>query len=287
MHGTGSATFPNGHVYTGTFVRGAMHGMGTIDFAYGEMKSYTGEWKDGNMHGKGTLLYRNGDMYEGEVAENNKHGTGKMLFSNGDIYTGSWKVNLQDGKGVLKYNSGDSYYGSWTRGTRTGYGIFRYSDCDSIFAGEWKTNALGAFSSSDNSVVNSKSNIKVNTNTYTAGPEGCPSPSNDATEASAINNSKGGVTAECVVSLKEISACIPPSFSCPISYEIMNDPVIAADGQTYERKNISTWLTNSNKSPKTNEVLKSKVLQPNYALRASIEEFHDLLLQLRLSKKNE
>ena len=31
---------------------------------------------------------------------------------------------------------------------------------------------------------------------------------------------------------------IPDEFKCPITTEIMKDPVIAADGITYERKSI-------------------------------------------------
>ena len=36
---------------------------------------------------------------------------------------------------------------------------------------------------------------------------------------------------------------------CPITHEIMNDPVIAADGHTYERRAIERWLSQKNYSP--------------------------------------
>lgn len=43
-------------------------------------------------------------------------------------------------------------------------------------------------------------------------------------------------------------------FSCPITRELMRDPVIAADGHTYDREAIEMWLRNHDTSPKvTNE----------------------------------
>ena len=43
----------------------------------------------------------------------------------------------------------------------------------------------------------------------------------------------------------------PDALCCPISMEIMRDPVIAADGHTYERADIELWFANNNTSPKT------------------------------------
>ena len=50
------------------------------------------------------------------------------------------------------------------------------------------------------------------------------------------------------------------------------DPVVAADGHTYERRAITRWLTTSNKSPKTGSVLFHNELVPNYGLMSSIQE---------------
>ena len=53
----------------------------------------------------------------------------------------------------------------------------------------------------------------------------------------------------------------------------MSDPVIAADGHTYERSAIERWLRQGKLvSPLTNFPLKSKDLYTNYALRARITE---------------
>ena len=66
----------------------------------------------------------------------------------------------------------------------------------------------------------------------------------------------------------------PPSFLCPISLEIMRDPVSTVDGHCYERTNIEYWLASgARNSPKTGAVLPSTTLTRNHALRNAIEEW--------------
>ena len=64
----------------------------------------------------------------------------------------------------------------------------------------------------------------------------------------------------------------PDSLRCPITYCIMNDPVMTADGHTYEREAILRWLGGNNTSPRTGLPLESRTLRPNIALRNVIEE---------------
>eukprot|EP00287_Rhodomonas_sp_CCMP768_P008001 CAMPEP_0196738182 /NCGR_PEP_ID=MMETSP1091-20130531/15678_1 /TAXON_ID=302021 /ORGANISM="Rhodomonas sp., Strain CCMP768" /LENGTH=283 /DNA_ID=CAMNT_0042082137 /DNA_START=35 /DNA_END=886 /DNA_ORIENTATION=+ len=66
----------------------------------------------------------------------------------------------------------------------------------------------------------------------------------------------------------------PSSFICPISLEVMVDPVIAADGQNYERDEIEDWLATHTTSPLTNEELPSKELMPNAELQKQIHDHH-------------
>ena len=64
---------------------------------------------------------------------------------------------------------------------------------------------------------------------------------------------------------------IPEEFKCPITTEIMENPVVTADGHTYERLGIETWLRNHNTSPLTGDILADKILTPNHALRNTIQ----------------
>mmetsp|Transcript_2878 Transcript_2878/g.4380 ORF Transcript_2878/g.4380 Transcript_2878/m.4380 type:complete len:177 (-) Transcript_2878:112-642(-) len=63
----------------------------------------------------------------------------------------------------------------------------------------------------------------------------------------------------------------PPEFYCPISHEIMKDPVMCADGHTYERSHIAKWLSRHNTSPITNEILRHNDLVTNFALKGIVE----------------
>ena len=44
---------------------------------------------------------------------------------------------------------------------------------------------------------------------------------------------------------------MPPEIRCPISHDIMLDPVSAADGHSYERREITAWLAKHSSSPLT------------------------------------
>jgi hypothetical protein len=65
------------------------------------------------------------------------------------------------------------------------------------------------------------------------------------------------------------SVAAPPDNLCDMAFscEIMDDPVVAADGHTYNREHIRSWLQNHHTSPKTGEVLPHKILIPNRAIR--------------------
>ncbi|XWS53134.1 hypothetical protein CRYUN_Cryun11dG0131800 [Craigia yunnanensis] len=67
---------------------------------------------------------------------------------------------------------------------------------------------------------------------------------------------------------------IPDDFRCPISLELMKDPVIVSTGQTYERSCIEKWLEQGHGTcPKTQQTLSSPTLTPNYVLRSLIAQW--------------
>lgn len=71
---------------------------------------------------------------------------------------------------------------------------------------------------------------------------------------------------------------INENFYCPITLNIMKDPVIGPDGQTYERSAIEQWLRTSNKSPITKQIMSSNQLIPNISLRNTIETFNSSVM---------
>ncbi|KAL5226975.1 hypothetical protein ABZP36_015240 [Zizania latifolia] len=75
---------------------------------------------------------------------------------------------------------------------------------------------------------------------------------------------------------------IPADFCCPLSLELMSDPVIVASGQTYEHVFIRKWFDlGYNICPKTRQVLGHTKLIPNFTVKQLIEnwcEVHDVML---------
>ena len=65
---------------------------------------------------------------------------------------------------------------------------------------------------------------------------------------------------------------IPKSFECLITGEIMKDPVMDPEGNTYERSAIEDWLGRNPTSPITRASLTKDQLIPNRAVKDAIEE---------------
>ena len=65
---------------------------------------------------------------------------------------------------------------------------------------------------------------------------------------------------------------VPEIFLCPITTELMRDPVSTIDGLTYERSAITQWLRTNNTSPLTGAVLESDLLIPCVLVRGQIQD---------------
>ncbi|XP_042028500.1 U-box domain-containing protein 8-like [Salvia splendens] len=72
-----------------------------------------------------------------------------------------------------------------------------------------------------------------------------------------------------------MAAELPDDFKCPISLEIMSDPVILSSGHTFDRASIQRWLDAGHRScPITKLSLPDPPsLIPNHALRSLISNF--------------
>jgi len=66
---------------------------------------------------------------------------------------------------------------------------------------------------------------------------------------------------------------IPNHFCCPITLEIMKEPVIAPSGYTYERSAIEEHLRKNRTDPFTMEEMTLEDLRPNRALKDAILSF--------------
>jgi len=67
---------------------------------------------------------------------------------------------------------------------------------------------------------------------------------------------------------------LPESFYCPLTTELMKDPVVDPEGNTYDREAITAWLQKNSTSPITRNPLKVEDLIPNRALKETMDMFH-------------
>ena len=69
----------------------------------------------------------------------------------------------------------------------------------------------------------------------------------------------------------------PSEYFCPITQDVICDPVIAWDGHTYERVSIARWLEEHATSPMTGETLQDRTLRPNHSMRSQIIGYGETL----------
>jgi len=92
----------------------------------------------------------------------------------------------------------------------------------------------------------------------------------EATEAEATElqaDAEEATEPEAVAEKDVESEAMAEQLTCPITMELMRDPVITADGHTYERSAIQSWMQTNVTSPLTGEPLEHHILTPNHIVR--------------------
>ncbi|RWW57140.1 hypothetical protein BHE74_00036092 [Ensete ventricosum] len=81
---------------------------------------------------------------------------------------------------------------------------------------------------------------------------------------------------------------VPADFRCPISLDLMRDPVVVATGQTYDREPIVRWIGSGHATcPKSGQPLAHLELVPNRALKNLIARWcHDNNVPFDASDRN-
>ena len=73
---------------------------------------------------------------------------------------------------------------------------------------------------------------------------------------------------------EEQEVAVPAHFVCPISLDLMRDPVTAPTGITYDRESVEGWLARGNaRCPVTGRPLRLADLVPNHATRRMIQDW--------------
>jgi hypothetical protein len=72
----------------------------------------------------------------------------------------------------------------------------------------------------------------------------------------------------------DMELTLPVHFRCPISLDLMKDPVTLSTGITYDRESIEAWIEAGNVTcPISNQVLTSVELVPNHTIRNMIQDW--------------
>uniref|UniRef100_A0A7N0U766 RING-type E3 ubiquitin transferase n=1 Tax=Kalanchoe fedtschenkoi TaxID=63787 RepID=A0A7N0U766_KALFE len=70
------------------------------------------------------------------------------------------------------------------------------------------------------------------------------------------------------------TVCVPEEFRCPISKQLMGDPVVLSTGKSYDRPFIQKWLKEGHRTcPVTQQVLSHTILTPNLLVRELIAKW--------------
>ena len=79
-------------------------------------------------------------------------------------------------------------------------------------------------------------------------------------------NNKGGKP--------NMEVVVPNQFRCPITLDLMKDPVTLSTGITYDRESIERWFNEGNYTcPLTNQVVRNFDMIPNHSLRIMIQDW--------------
>jgi hypothetical protein len=72
----------------------------------------------------------------------------------------------------------------------------------------------------------------------------------------------------------QVEIAIPTHFRCPVTLDLMKDPVTLSTGITYDRDSIEKWIESGNKTcPVTKTELTSFDIVPNHSLRRMIQDW--------------
>ena len=294
MHGSGTLTFQNGIQYTGNFKIGKKHGHGKETTADG--KRYEGEWQDNHMHGSGTMTLTNGYQYSGNVHMDKRSGYGIEITANGTRYEGEWQDDLEHGSGKVTHENGDQYSGNFMIGKKHGHGKETTAD-GNVYVGEF-----------ENGIRHGKGKMRYASGQVVDGMfedghcykerASCLKLELEALQLEVARQSGKEIEGLSMEQLKEIQSkneqnmrrmqhvieereartevALLDQYNCPLTLDLMEDPVFASDGYTYERTAIEKVIQVAKaqhrlpKSPKTNLPLEHTNLLPNHDLKSRI-----------------
>lgn len=299
-HGQGKLFRPDGTLeYEGWFKNDEKDGRGIVYGEDGKVVKYEGEFRAGLNHGNGIRNYHTGRKYEGEFQDGKRHGWGTYTWADGRKYIGEFQDGYSHGHGRLFGSSGTlRYEGEYKFDKRNGRGkLYEMHGAALLYEGNFvdhkpedapaapaapeslhpaaAATAIASSGASDGASMSAGGrDLQQSNSAALRGAErerSAPAEPPAAPVAAAAAVSAGEST-------NGVSFPEPPTdYICPITQELFEDPVLASDGETYERSAIEQWFAQRAGSPVFSPVtgapIHDRTLFPNNRIRALVNDF--------------
>ena len=211
--------------------------------------TFRGALRDGKPHGFGVIEFDSGATYHGDVKMGMRHGHGTYTTAKGRTYEGEWENNNLHGFATITYRNGGQFTGNFKMGQKHGNGRKTYVN-GWVVEGTFEEDVCIKVNGLSKEELNEILSKKV---------------SNMCRIKNVIDRRKAR---EEVASKRK--------YNCPVTLELMEDPVVASDGYTYERAAIERVIELAKvggyqaKSPRTNLPLEHILLTPNRDFKSNI-----------------
>ena len=253
--------------------RRAPTGEGTFTYADGD--KYAGQWKDGKKHGQGTFTWTNGNKYVGEMFENDFHGQGTKTFANGTVQKGRFEHDRFICEPVppapVPPQSPSATAAAAMLVDTTGDGLADSVHVDTT--GDGRPDTIVPLEESAHARRPIASEIELEVQELRKSLAEAKRQSSLTRQAlEDALHAGGGERARRWRASRAPAAPVPPQYLCPITGEIMEDPVRRPTGT---RTSAPPSRSGSRRTTRavTNAQLPHRKLAPAHALRQLIEEF--------------
>jgi hypothetical protein len=195
-----------------------------------------------------------------------------------------WTSKLGKSKQAVQANNNNnnSENNSYTNILRSANTCMSTINANPFIASDTNSSIISPFISNNNtsSTTNSSSTsiqdsfYATNNTVFNSNSSNCNSISKNARQHPFAISQPINLNMQDASLVTQYGTTVEPSavFICPLSREIMKDPVILVEsGQTYERWWIVEWLKDNNTDPLSNSNITSKALTPNVALKSLIQ----------------
>lgn len=232
------------------------------------MRSHDGQWDHAKKHGKGTTSFRrvDGDEF---------------------VFHGEWQYDIPFGYGTCVFPNAHEYTGKLMYTKEHVYVFLHCAPETPVRVATTANEEANAHKAMEELLTEEKADAKTTIKRRTKKRRSNKQSRSVSTEQPGLIESVHEEQLIEAIATLSVAASqrpapleceAPEEFFCPITQEVMHEPVFACDGHTYERAAIEKWLLQKQTSPNTNEALETARLTPNHDKRGLILKWQEKTL---------